>query len=333
VTVNLICNKPFASVVIPTYNRTHPTIAAIESVLAQTYRNFEIIVVDDGSTDDSSGVVEQFVREKSNGIEIQYVSQANQGSSVARNTGIEKARGDYIAFLDSDDAWFPEKLERQVGALEQLKDECGACFTDSRCMNSRGMDIDSFHQFGIKYAHPVGIDRGAAESIARAFCGFWISTLVARTDMIRRIGGFNPKISFCEDRDLYFRLSLDSPLAYVNAPLARIDRNATPPGSGCRPWDKVEIRLRGQQRMYEGWLTLGGALPPDVRKTVLEDLRAVHCDWANVHLENDRYDKARSEVSKAASYGLTPKMATKFALTWIAPAIAKKLSGKPAQYL
>lgn len=113
--------KPLVSVVIPTYNRVQQTIAAIESVLAQTYSHFEIIVVDDGSTDSSGEAIERFLRQGTNGRhQLFFLRQPNQGASAARNTGIAKARGEYIAFLDSDDYWLPEKLEWQMRALEQL---------------------------------------------------------------------------------------------------------------------------------------------------------------------------------------------------------------------
>jgi len=327
-------SKPLVSAVIPTYNRAQPTIEAIQSVLAQTYSNVEILVVDDGSSDGSGELVEQFIRQQQrNGSQLCYLRQSNQGASVARNTGIEKARGTYVAFLDSDDRWLPEKLEWQVRALQQFNDKCGGCFTDARCVDSSGLDASTFGLFGRRYQETIGIDHSALRLLAKSFCGFWISTLLARTDMIRQIGGFNPSVSFCEDRDLYFRLSMITPLAHVDKPLVCCDRNSTPPGSLCRPWDRVDVRLRGQQRMYEDWLGLGDALPADVRKTILQQLRATHCDWANWHLSNERYDTARQEVSRAIRYELTPTMTAKWALTWIAPFLAKKFCGRPSSYL
>ncbi len=325
--------KPLVSVVIPTYNRSYPTIAAIDSVLTQTYSNYEIIVVDDGSTDGSGELVQQFVSQKSGSSEIFYFHQSNQGPSVARNVGIAKSRGEYIAFLDSDDMWLPEKLEWQVRVLKQLENECGACFTDTRYVDNSGTDGSTFQLFERHYEESIGIDSNATQSLAKSFCGFFVSSLLARADIIRQIGGFNPDVSYAEDRDFYFRLSLITSFAYIDRLLVRSDRSSSPPGSTCRPWDKVEVRLKGQERMYESWLALGSSLPLEVRKTILKDLRATHCDWANWHLENGRYDKARYEVSQAARYGLTPRMTAKWALTWIAPAIARKLSGKSRPYL
>jgi len=331
--VNTTGAKSLVTTIIPTYNRAELTIAAIESVLAQTYSNVEIIIVDDGSTDGSGELLERFVRQKRSSTEIYYFRQSNQGPSAARNEGIEKARGKYIAFLDSDDTWFPEKLTWQVNALERFKDECGACFTDACCGDNMGTNASSFKMFGRGYEQRVGIDRSAVKSLAKSFCGFWISTLLVRADIIRRIGGFSLDISFAEDRDLFFRLSLVTALAYIDKPLAYSDRSSTPPGSVCRPWEKVEVRLTGHQRMYESWLRLGSALPRDVRKTILQDLRATHCDWTNWHLEGRRYDEARQEMSKAIQYGLSPKAVAKWMLVWVAPAFARKLSGSMRPYL
>jgi len=332
-TVNPAGFNPFISIVIPTYNRASSTIAAIESALAQTYSNFEIIVVDDGSTDGSGESIQRFVQQRGDGNEICYFRQVNQGPSASRNKGIERARGEYIAFLDSDDVWFPEKLAWQVNALEKFKNECGACFTDARCVDNAGTNTSTFRMFGRRYKEQIGIDRGAVKSLAISFCGFWVSTLLARADILRRIGGFNTDVPFAEDRDLFFRLSLATPLAYVDMPLADSNRSSSPVGSICRPWEKVEVRLTGHQRMYESWLRLDGALPVAVRKTILHNLRATNCDWANLHLESRRYGEARRELSKALTYGFAPKVTFKWALTWIAPAFARKLSAKTKPYL
>ena len=99
--------KPKISVIIPTYNRAGILNRAIQSVFNQTFRDFELIVVDDGSTDDTARSVASLPS-------IKYLSQNHSGVSKARNLGIEHARGEWLAFLDSDDKWLPEKLERQI---------------------------------------------------------------------------------------------------------------------------------------------------------------------------------------------------------------------------
>ena len=329
-TSNLMSGKPLISIVIPTYNRAQQTIAAVESVLAQTYPNFEIIVVDDGSTDDSGETIQRFIAQKTNGsCPVSFFSQPNQGASIARNTGIAKARGEYIAFLDSDDIWLPEKLEWQMQALEQFKDECGVCVTDARLVNKSGMDISSsFLTHGRHFEQTIGIDRDAVKSIARSFCGVWLSTLLARADLIKQIGGFSPDISFVEDRDLHFRLSLITSIAYVNKSLVKTDRTPSPPGSQVRPWDRAEVQFRQQQQMLEKWLRMGAALPQDVRRTIERSLRALHSHWANWHLENGRYDEAREAVSRAVKYEITLGTTVKWALVWLSPALAKRIAPK-----
>src|SRR5580698_5910388 len=107
--------NPKVSVVIPRYNRAAEVPKAIKSALAQTVSDLEVIVVDDGSSDDTGKILE-----KAFGNRIRYYAQENQGASVARNRGVEEARGEWIAFLDSDDYWDREKLEWQFKALDQF---------------------------------------------------------------------------------------------------------------------------------------------------------------------------------------------------------------------
>jgi glycosyltransferase involved in cell wall biosynthesis len=321
--------NPLVSAVIPTYNRSQQTIAAIESVLTQTYPYFEIIVIDDGSTDGSGEVIQRFISQKANRAHrILFLSQPNQGASIARNAGIARAQGAYIAFLDSDDVWVPEKLEWQVQAFERLKNECGACFTDARLVNSWGMEVSSFQAHRRRYEQTIGIDRRATISLAESFSGFWVSSLLVRAEMIRQIGGFSPDISFAEDRDLHFRLSLLTSIAYVNKQLIVTDRDPSPPGSTCRPWDKAELQLEQQQHMLEKWLGMDAVLPADVRRTVERHLGALHSHWANWYLEHALYTEARQAVSRAVKYKITPGTTAKFVLTWLAPAFARRIAPK-----
>jgi GT2 family glycosyltransferase len=321
--------QPLVSVVIPTYNRAPETIAAIRSVLAQTYRHIEIIVVDDGSTDNSPETIQRFIDQMAGEHPaIFLIREPNQGPSVARNSGIAKAIGEYIAFLDSDDVWVAEKLELQLQALEELRNECAVCFTDACCINHSGMGVSSFRGHGKHYEQTVGVDRAATISLATSFSGFWVSSLLVRSDVIRKIGGFSPDILFAEDRDLHFRLSLVSPVAYVNKQLIVTDRKPSPPGSTCRPWDKLEVQFGQQQRMLEKWLTLGPVLPPGIYKAVERNLGGVHSHWATWYLENNRYSEARLAVSRAVKHKPTFGITMKFVLTWLAPALAKRVVAK-----
>lgn len=213
-------------------------------------------------------------------------------------------------------------------ALEQLKNECGACFTDARLVNNSGLDLSSFRAHGRHYEQTIGIDRDAAKSLAKSFSGFWVSSLLVRADLVRQVGGFSPDITFGEDRDLHFRLSLVTSIAYVNKQLIRTDRNPSPPGWAARPWDKVEVQFQQQQYMLEKWLRMNAALPPEVRKRVESNLGGVHSHWANWYLENRRYAEARQAVSRAVRHKITLKTTAKWALTWLAPVLARRMAPK-----
>ena len=315
------------SVVIPTYNRARLVRAAVESVLAQTYPKYEIVVVDDGSTDGTGESLQHLVsRGGDDSNAVRYCYQPNLGQSAARNRGISEARGELIAFLDSDDVWLPEKLEWQVRAIEQFGNRCGACFTDASLLNYADRNTTSFREEGRHYGQEMGIDCGTVRTLARSFGNYWVSALLARTALVRQIGGFDCQIRFAEDHDFTFRLSLVTSFCYVNYPLVRIDRSVSPPGSTCRPWDKVDVRLQGQQAMFEKWLRLYPELPRDVRRSVVKDLRALYSSRANWCLANEDYGSAHEAVAKAMQYEVTPGLAIKWILTRFAPALARRVS-------
>jgi glycosyltransferase involved in cell wall biosynthesis len=324
----------FISVVIPTYNRAQQLLCAIDSVVAQEYRDFEIVVVDDGSTDDTAEKIESIrskhSRQGTRALPIRYFYQPNQGQSAARNKAIAEATGNWIAFLDSDDVWLPEKLQWQVRAIDQFQGECGACFTDARLVDRGSLDTTAFRHGARRYDEMIGIVSDPIRPLARAVGGAWVQTLVARSDLIRKIGCFDPELHFGEDYDFLFRLALETAHCYVNQPLAVIERTnvVIDPTVAARKWDQVDFRLRAQQYMYEKWLKLDAKYPPDVRMTIIDNLRAVHSGWANWYLETAQFGRARRAVSMAMKYRMTPQLAVKWALTWTAPRIARKVTPK-----
>lgn len=303
--------------------------AALRSVLAQTYSEFEVIIVDDGSTDGTGKALETLINEEGyDGTRVRYFSRPKQGQSAARNMGIEKARGELVAFLDSDDIWLPEKLEWQLRALEQFKDKCGACITDARLVDNLGMDTSAFRKSGRHYEETLGIDLGAVRNLVRYRDPFWISTLVVRTDVVKQLGSFDNQLGYAEDHDFLFRLSLVTPFCYVNRPLSILDRSRSPEGSQCRPWDEVEVRLRGSQVMFEKWLKLDAQLPQDVLRALNHSLRHIYSAWTNWYLEHERYREARQAVCMAMRYEPSPQLAIKWALTHVAPSFARTISPK-----
>jgi glycosyltransferase involved in cell wall biosynthesis len=321
---------PFVSVVIPTFNRLRQLTTAVDSVLAQSYFSFEVIVVDDGSQDGTREHVESLISTRSGSkIPLRYIFQANGGSSAARNRGIAEARGEWIAFLDSDDIWYPDKLQWQVRAAETYKDVCGACITDARLVNDSGMETTSFRQTGKTYTQEIGLAENAAERLASTFDHFWVTSLLVRSELARQIGGFDPNIQFCEDHDFNFRLSLVTSFCYVNRVLVQLDRS--PASSEIRPWEKAEVRLQNKQRMLEKWLK-DATLLPKIRKIVARNLRQTHSAWANWYLEAERYPEARAALSSAMKIEPTGALIMKWTLARMAPSFARKLTPKAKTY-
>lgn len=321
---------PFVSVVIPTYNRLRKVTSALESVLAQSYSNFEVIVVDDGSEDGTGQEIERLISKRpSSSSAVRYIFQSNQGSSAARNRGISEAHGQWVAFLDSDDIWYPDKLEWQVRAVDVYKDACGACITNARLVNDSGMDTTSFQLAGKSYAKEIGLAENAVENLARSPDHFWVTSLMVRSDLAQKVGGFDPNIHFCEDNDFNFRLSLNTSFCYVNKVLVQLDRSAE--SSVIRPWEKAEVRLRNRQRMLEKWLEDAG-LSHEVRKIVARNLRKTHSAWANWYLEAGRYEEARGALSAAMKIEPTGPLTVKWLLARVAPSFVRKLVPKTRSY-
>jgi glycosyltransferase involved in cell wall biosynthesis len=311
------------SVVIPTYNRATKVRDAIESVLAQTFSDLEVIVVDDGSSDGTGKILGETY-----GDRIRYFAQANQGASVARNKGIAEATGEWIAFLDSDDQWEREKLEWQFKALERFGPQCGGCYTDSRFINHP--ETRTMFQLGEEtYRHEgtMGVSTDVLKLLVRpggAGMVVCLSSFLARADVVRRTGGFDLKLLYSQDSEFMFRLAMLTGFCYVNRPLVRFDRSPVEIRhvGVSADWSKLDFWLRDSQLRLEGLLRLSEGLPRKIRELLREQLGAVHSGWANWYLETGQYRKAREAVSKAARLDLTFNIAVKWLLTWMSPRLA-----------
>jgi glycosyltransferase involved in cell wall biosynthesis len=315
--------NPKVSVIIPTYNRAAKVQKTIESVLAQSVADREVIVVDDGSSDNTGEILEAKF-----GGRIRYYAQTNQGVSVARNTGIAKARGEWVAFLDSDDIWESEKLEWQLKALEQFGPGCSACYTDTRLLNhSETRTLFQMADRGCRHDATIGVNAEILEFLVRpggAGMVVCISSLMARTDAVRRAGGFDPELGFYADSEFMFRLALATGFCYVNLPLVLFDRSPaeTRHVGVSKEWNKLEFVLQESQVRLEKFLRMSEGLPTKVRKVIREQLGSVHSGLANWHLETGKYQLARESVTRAAQLDLTFNVAVKWFLTWTSPRLA-----------
>jgi glycosyltransferase involved in cell wall biosynthesis len=209
---------PQVSVVIPAYNRANCVACAVESALAQTFRDFEIIVIDDGSSDNTTEILKQF------GDKIRLIRQENRGVSAARNTGIHFARGKWIAFLDSDDYWHPEKLERQLKALEKYS----AKISFTRCVNGQNESLRDIEYIFATLCEPeIYSVQNAVDSVCLSPRHPMIQTMVAEKKLLEKAGFFDETFRAAEDAELLFRLSFLSGFIYIDRPLTTIFENST----------------------------------------------------------------------------------------------------------
>jgi len=198
---------PTVSVIIPTYNRAHLVGRAIQSVLEQTYQDFELIVVDDGSTDNTKEVVKGF-----NDKRIKYIlHEKNKGATAARNTGIKAARGEYIAFQDSDDEWLPVKLEKQMKVFEAASPEVGVVYTGFwRIESNKKIYIPS-----------EKVARKEGNIHAELLRGNFVDTptAVVKKDCFAKVGIFDERLPRLQDWELFIRISKDYHFKCVDEPL------------------------------------------------------------------------------------------------------------------
>jgi GT2 family glycosyltransferase len=207
-----VSEGPLVSVIIPTYNRAGVIGETIENVLQQTYAKIELIVVDDGSTDDTQSVL------KSYGSRIRWTFQENVGPSAARNRGLAMAKGDIIAFQDSDDSWHPQKLTRQVSLLQRGGDSVVCCLCNTT-IELADRVVGSFENAPVYPTIEEGIWLNVTEVLATR-CILFNQAAAIRRDVLMRIGGFDESFRLMEDVELALRLSLEGPWAFIREPLA-----------------------------------------------------------------------------------------------------------------
>jgi glycosyltransferase involved in cell wall biosynthesis len=195
------------SVVIPAYNAARTIGKTVDTVLAQTFPDFELIVVDDGSKDDTADIVEAVGDSR-----VTCVRTQNGGVSVARNRGLERASGRYVAFLDADDAWKPAKLERQHAAMKANPD-VGVSFPATVVV-----DDDLRPTAAHEAVHRD--DYTAALLLEGNIIAGSASSVMARASLFDEVGGFDPSLSLCADWDMWLRLSAAASFVPIDEPLA-----------------------------------------------------------------------------------------------------------------
>ena len=267
------------SVVIPTFNCADYLVQAIKSVLAQTYQDFEIIVVDDASTDHTEVALQQFANR------VRYICQDQAGPSVARNRGIIQAQGDCIAFLDADDLWRPTKLARQVEYLNQHP-EAVLIYTDF----TRGPEPGSNNESRLKVFKPRDSADAFHALLDENFIG--TSTVLIRREALAQSGLFDPTLRGSEDLDLWLRLAKSGPFGFVDVVLGDVRQHT---GNTTRTVAFVQEQIRAAHIMLARW----GGDPVAVR---LLHRRLGICSWNLAFAEQcrGRYAEARTAYWSSA---------------------------------
>jgi len=199
---------PKVSVIIPTYNYGKYIEKAIDSVLAQTYKDFEIIVVDDGSTDNTREIIETKYKDK-----VRYFYQENSGAPVARNKGIKESKGEYLVFLDADDWFMPENLEKKVAFLDNNAGY-GWVYSDGYYVNKEGEIIDkASNRFSFSNRKLEGNISFELFSMGNYIA---MDSVLMRKECINEVGPFNETLPAYHDYELWLRLSLKFKIKILN---------------------------------------------------------------------------------------------------------------------
>ncbi len=229
---------PLVSVIIPTYNRAEMVQRAIKSILDQTYNNFEILVVDDASTDNTAEAVKNMDNEK-----IVYINlQKNVGQCRARNIGIKKAKGEYIGFLDSDDEWMPTKLEKQIKVFNESNDpDLGAVYSGHFEIDEIKNKTDSKNK---------NFRKGKLyKDFLSGFCPSTPTMFLVKKEALDQVKGFDENLPTFVDYDLWLRIAkLNYSFDYVPEPLIKKYEH-----QGHQMAKDIDKRLAGLDVLYEKW--------------------------------------------------------------------------------
>ena len=283
---------PKVSVVMPAYNDAAFIGDAIESVLRQGYPDLEIIVVDDGSTDETYAVARSF------GSPVRALSGANGGAAVARNKGINAASGNFIAFLDSDDVWFPGKLQAQMEYLRRYP-KVGLCCTGFEVFSTDAGYPAAYNEPGEPLCDLTADLQGWLYHALLMDCVVWTSTVVARRSLLEEVGEFDGALRRGQDYDFWLRASRHMRMARLNAVLAgyRVD-----PGTGAKKFPNKNWELEVVQRALSKW----GRRDPEGRQIAADRIDArlwgLNFGFGYTQFRAKRYLAARAAFNVARAY-------------------------------
>jgi glycosyltransferase involved in cell wall biosynthesis len=287
---------PAVSVVIPLYNKGTYVAAAIRSVQAQSCGDLELIVVDDGSTDGGASIAHEAGDHR-----LRLIRQENAGAGAARNAGIEAARGRWVAFLDADDLWEPDRLSRQLALLERHPDVVWAA---GAYLTTTGADPIGRPSAPLDEAWFVAPEVVGDALVALPRGGYiWTGTVMIKRRILSELGGFDPTLPNGQDLDLWIRLALRHPrLAYVRTPLARYRTDVRGSLSNRKVRDGSAVNLTLARRL----LATGGEVGEPRARLLRRIARRLVLNQAKHQFLAGRIDAARASVAALGELGLGP---------------------------
>ncbi|NIV30517.1 MAG: glycosyltransferase, partial [Anaerolineae bacterium] len=302
---------PKASVVIPTYNQARFIAAAVESALAQTCPDVEIIVVDDGSTDDTQAVLSDY-RDT-----VHTIYQQNRGLAGARNTGFLASRGDYLLFLDSDDLMHPDKLAAHVALLEAEPD-FGLVYSAWQQISADGTEI-----LGEVRPHRQG--QLLKELLLRQFF-FFASAAVVRRECMERVGLFDESLRWNEDADMWLRLArAGHAFGYIDRPLLQYRIHPDSMTANIDP-EQVQGWLAGLDKFFAA-----PDLPDDIRALEAEAYSVLHYETAARYYRAGQIEQGQEHLGQAIS--ICPVLDEEWLLEWIAGTALDPRTRHPDQFI
>ena len=208
--------KPLISVIIPLYNKAPHIKRAIDSVLQQTFQDFELIIINDGSTDGSEHIVSEY-----NDSRIHLINQKNQGVSAARNNGVNHSKSDFVSFLDADDEWLPEFLET-ILKLREVYPNAGVYGTGCIYVGDNGESMSVCHpELGVRVLNSYYKEKNNHVGLM-----VYITAAAVDKRVFQSIGGFSEKMKRSEDEDFLARMAYVSDVVYNPKPLAKLYTNS-----------------------------------------------------------------------------------------------------------
>lgn len=276
-------DKSLISVILPTYNRSNVVTRAIDSILCQSYSNIEIIVVDDGSTDNTETALEKYSGK------ITYVKQDNAGASSARNHGIEVSNGEYIAFLDSDDQWGCEKLSLQYEFIKNnnvaLVSTLAYTYDENNSLKkstTKSIAKKSIKTFEDVFQHPY----------------LGTPTVLVKKDVLVEAGGFDESLRTAEDIDLFLRIASKHNIGYIDKPLVNIYLSNDGLSTGLDSYDDNLTVFRNIVAQNSDYFS--------TRKNIVNNVMSdLYNDYARELLWNDRPKEARKLLRKSLNYSFS----------------------------